>query len=633
MTVEPELASFESAGLRWIVLRGDLERVRGLFVGVCAPDRAATFESVRALSRYGEELRAQDIVALDPRDDGARWRFHCEGVCRACVAYGDERLLLIEDRSLVARRQDGDGREVLFADALGDEEVLIGTIETDHRCAVLLVATDEERFSCRVIDLERRALRWSNEFSAMAASVLLIDGVVIVRSWGEYDERFNEAFDGETGEQRWTRVGDLDRGGLWEDLDEARDGAVAIRDPESDELAVIDVATGAVRFVGDRARAWVDAAHPYVVAVDANERARIIESERGETIANLALAQRLLRVHALDDERMVLVGTQSVVLVGAAPPRVLAGVRIVRGGIEVPPRVRVGDGWIALVCHPDIEVELEPLSLDRAPRIVRELSALSLAPTRVTLSLDSVIEQARRAEGRSMWPVDRARFEAILEIARDERWNDAAAWERLVARDLVRAEPSWSELAVHQWVRSPLLSRTSVDHTLESPDERGAWLAMAHDFERVVTATTLGRELIASLRPWVFAVPKTVEWCVPSMAGNVLWSLCERAESCVQSVVTCDGLAGVAGWIETLYVAQALWTEASALGLALPETAPSSLAGRSFAQVRSPFAACIALHELGIELVDYDERSLVLGLLAIDERGERVRSDSEDIPF
>lgn len=591
---------------------------------------AVSIEMLSALDKFGDASAAHELALMRVIDGAEVARFRCDRVCRACVALGEDRLLLIEGGDLVSRRNDGSDRVVVYAGIIGDEEALSGSLVTDGTIAALVVSNENERSTCRVVDIVRRTLRWERTIGGEGASVDIVGAVVLVLAWFDGDDATYFAFDAETGAERWSRVA----GSIGYDpnvfaANVGRDGALLLGELGPDGAItrqIIDIESGAVRATGDDALAWRSRAQGRTLVLCSDD---VIELREGEsTRARFATMDSVQQAFALSERRWCVVGRRSIVVISDEPPAVLAGASFDFAPALVD--VGVAQRYGRVVVKRDVNSNgVAPLPSQRAPRVLANVRRAP--PRRVVLDIaaiaDSIDRHAKTAD-----EVDRDRLASILALAQDEQWSDGAAWERLVARGLVRASPARHELSVCFSGGAPMLGVGLLDRVIERQDKRAAWLALAHDFERMRTAETIAHELIARIRPWLIAAPKKVEWWGASMASNVMWWPFERARSSVCAVLECAELASISAFSLESAVLNELWAFASASGEALPDFAPGPLAETPFSSVPSPFDPYVALLRLGIDVVQFDEEALALGLAGINEEGERERP-IDDIPF
>jgi hypothetical protein len=630
------LPTFESLGYRLIVRSALPAVVRGLFVGTVAPDAPPTAATIERLEWWLEDdFVAREVALIDPVDDAVRGRFRTQNRVRGCCSLGDDRCLYVEGRAIVSRTVTGDDRRVHCAEAFGEEESPTDHPVSDGRVALLGVVGEDERASVRVIALDGAGDVRSIELGARPMALGFNGSNIIVQTWNEPGDGELRAFDRETLAPRWS----VQCESPWDEL--VCVGAVVATDAEAapfgqrpiiarvdQRMAAIDPRDGSVRFEqteetpslfegdamgADRVALWASVGELEVRSV--LERA---------VLARFALREPLSEARAMPGLRWAVLSGRQLVLCDAAPGAVLAGALLPRNGALV----LTGDRWIAVVteaCEPN---QHQPLLRSRAMRAVDPWA--DAPAVRVPMS-DALLAIEEPADARAL-AVDPARIDAILHIAEDERWNDGASWERLVAQGLVDEGFDRGARRVEGTFSGALLAGP-LDRSLEDAASRAVWLALAHDAPRLVTALALAREFTVRIRPFcVEPVDRVVLRADATMTSGFDPGVLGFAMATLDVAARWDPPPVYGNFYRWLCERDALWSIAAERGVRMPSTAPSSLLGRSFSDALSPFAPLIALYELGVPPLSIGSDALALRLWPIEGRSRAARWD-DDIPF
>ncbi len=635
------LPTFESVGYRLIVCRTDPAVVRGLFVGTVAPGAAPTATTIEPLGWWledGDDQRdvAREVVLIDPVDDSIRGQFCTQSRVHGCCALGDDRVLYVEGRAIVSRTIDGADRRVHCAEAFGEEESPTGHPVTDGVIVLVGFAGEDERVGVRVVALDGAAR--SIELGAWLMAVGFNGANIIVQTWNDPGDGDLRAFDRDTLAARWS----VQCESPWDervcvgavvatDAPPAPFGQRPIIARVEQRMAAVDPRDGGVRFEqtddasslfegevarADRVALWS--------SVDLLELRSVADRA---VLSRFALRESLRDALALPDGRWAVLSGRQLVLCDASEGAVLAGALLPRPTDEDGADLRAGERWIAVVTERAFDGH-RPLLRSRA---VSPVGALLDAPVVLASMPDALLALDEPSASRDL-SVDPERIEAIIRVAEDEQWNGRAAWERLVAQGLVADRVDYGALSVDGTVSGAVLASHRAP-TLDEAAARAVWLALAHDAPLLVTALALASEFVARVQPFCVEPIERVALCADSMstgrfdAGSLRFAL-----ATLESAARWQDPPAYGNFYRWLCECDALWAIAAECGVRLPATAPSSLVGRSFAEVLSPFAPVIALYELGFPPLSMEGESLLLRLWPIEGR-ERAKRWDDDVPF
>ncbi|MDP3277964.1 MAG: hypothetical protein Q8Q09_22455 [Deltaproteobacteria bacterium] len=642
---EAALPTLESLGYRVIVRTSLPTVIHGLFVGLCPAGEVPTAANLaRMVAESEQALMPAEVALVDPVTDAIVGRFAAPEGVRAVCAWGDARVLWLEGRALVSRAVDGSDRREHCADAVRDGETPTGRLHTDGRLAALMVSDGEGQRRLCVMDLEAGDVRaWLvSEYTDISR---MFDAKILLATPSYESSGTLTLVDARTNATQWTLAADLSRAfsvgevlATDAPLRVLGEGAMAVRVMADDgydlERGAVDLRTGTLVRASEPSRrllAFAEAIGAQRAAVWSRSRElEVCRVQDGAPLARFVLSENADDLHALADGRWLSLAGQQLVILGDSPGAVLAGAWLPQTlPMGAWPRCAVGPGWVAVAWASAERCGHTVLPRERAVRALAD--AQRQPPTLV--DAPEWLNEIDDPWATHAVTVDPERLAAILAIAHEEHWNDAAAWERLTARGLVDCTLDRAQWPTESRAGHVLMEGAPRDRVLADLEVRAAWLTLAHDAPMLATVRALSQELLRAMRPFCTELAERV---VLRAAAVPVWSFDpdahQRARDVLLACVEWRN-APSRGYFVELCSLDALWTEAAGMGLRMPSIAPLDLVGRPFAALPSPWAAAIALIRLGMVPVALDREGLVLRLLPIEGEQRAQCPEDWDIPF
>ncbi|MBL8683174.1 MAG: hypothetical protein JNK05_28660 [Myxococcales bacterium] len=673
-------------GLRVSVVSLTPDVVRGRMVGLVAPGVEPSLRSLRWFSMDSSEPGPRDVALVDLATNKVCGRFESADRVRGCVALGDDRVLYAEGSALVSRALDGRDARVHVRSAFGVEEALSGSMirDGDRVAAVsrrrefsltIQEADDYDYdydrwlYNTRVFDLRDGAVWRDAEWGGYRELLALVEGVLIAREQYDDDDFNNSirAIDATNGAERW-------QARCWQWFSDSEDPPSGARFFVAGPLlcvacdrgtATVDLPTGRLRWNTSTRCLATDGVDVGLFARGTQE----LEARRlsdGTKLARWRTDTPIECATSLGPRRFACCGRRSLHVFTVDEARV--GVELSLDSIEDHHRWTTLDGgsdWLCIGTSFPMSVAgaaqadslgasqdtaSEASSSDGASTVSAELSlrdepprarvhrlANAEAPPCELIELPTEIDARMSRDEPVAPPIDEARIEAILAIHREEHEDERATWERLVARSLV--DPTFdTERCLVTINKAPL--RMGEHRAVGARAE--AWLAFVHDQRTLATVATVADELCDRLALWCGGlVPRWRFGNIDAWYGP-RWTLVQRWNETITQRVCFARREGRAAAIDledapierTALELDALWRYAVEHDLSLPDTAPTGLAERPFADVRSPFEPLLALCAMGFEPRELSDDFVSFGLWGIDaQTGRRIVPPDWDIPF